>query len=171
MENEPGEVKLALKWSVPITLAAMLLAWASEQVALLMGFNPPPQDLVRIFTDPNVAWQVKAKLAAIAVLVAPVVEEIVFRKWLFRICWWAEKHARGAEWRDAGVFPLVSALASGAMFAIVHLHAATFVPLWFLGVAFAWLYWKSGTIMSSMLCHFIFNLVNFSLCLLCVGAQ
>ena len=69
------------------------------------------------------------------------------------------------------MFPLVSALASGAMFAIVHLHAATFVPLWFLGVAFAWLYWKSGTIMSSMLCHFIFNLVNFSLCLLCVGAQ
>ena len=66
---------------------------------------------------------------------------------------------------EEGKFPLVAALVSGAVFAAVHLHAATFVPLWFLGVAFAWLYWKSGTIFSSMLCHFLFNLINFTLCL------
>ena len=163
---------LALKWFVPITLAAMGLAWISEQVALLLGFEPPPQDLVKLFTNPNVAWQIKAKYAAIAVLLAPVLEELVFRMGLFRLCLWCGRRIKKADaevWNGTPAFPVVSALISGAVFAAVHLHAATFVPLWFLGVAFAWLYWKSGSVFSSMLCHFLFNLVNLVICLF-IGA-
>ena len=81
---------------------------------------------------------------------------------LFNLCRWI---GRKLKRETEGKFPIVAALVSGAVFAAVHLHAATFVPLWFLGVAFAWLYWKSGTIFSSMLCHFLFNLINFTLCL------
>ncbi len=159
-------MKLALKWFLPITLAAMGLAWGSEQVALLLGFDPPPQDLVKLFTDPNIAWQVKAKYAAFAVIAAPVVEEFVFRMGLFNLCrWCGRKMGRQGEG-----FPWIAALVSGAVFAAVHLHAATFLPLWFLGVAFAWLYWASGKIASSMLCHFLFNVINLSLCLL-IGAE
>ena len=155
-------MKLALKWFLPITLVAMGLAWCSEQVALLLGFDPPPQDLVKLFTDPKVAWQIKAKFAVFALVIAPVLEEIIFRMGLFNLCRWVgRKLKRGTE----GKFPIVAAFVSGAVFAAVHLHAATFVPLWFLGVAFAALYWKSGTIFSSMLCHFLFNLINFTLCL------
>ena len=160
---------LALKWFVPITLTAMGLAWISEQVALLLGFEPPPQDLVKLFTNPNVAWQIKAKYAAIAVLLAPVLEELIFRMGLVRFCLWCGRRIKKADaevWNGTPAFPAVSALISGAVFAAVHLHAATFVPLWFLGVAFAWLYWKSGTVFSSMLCHFLFNLVNLVLCLI-----
>ena len=156
-------MNLALKWFLPITLAAMGLAWGSEQVALLLGFNPPPQDLVKLFTDPKVAWQIKAKFAGFALVIAPVVEEVIFRMGLFNLCRWI---GRKLKWGTEGKFPLVAALVSGAVFAAVHLHAATFVPLWFLGVAFAGLYWKSGTIFSSMLCHFLFNLINFTLCIL-----
>ena len=157
-------MKLALRWFVPITLIAMVLAWVSEQVALLLGFDPPPQDLVKLFTDPNVAWRIKARFAALAVLAAPVVEELVFRMGLFNLCRWAGKKMKGGE--GGGQFPLASALVSGVVFAAVHLHAATFLPLWFLGAAFAWLYWKSGTIWSSTLCHFLFNLINFSFCII-----
>lgn len=160
---------LALKWFMPITLAAMGLALFSEQVALLFGFEPPPQDLVRLFTDPNIAWAVKAKYAAIAVVVAPVLEELVFRMGLYRLCVWCGKRIVVSEDDGAGYgksrFPIVSAMLSGAVFAVVHLHAATFLPLWFLGVAFAWLYWRSGTVFSPMLCHFLFNTVNLVLCL------
>ena len=163
---------LALKWFAPITLAAMGLAWISEQVALLLGFEPPPQDLVKLFTNPNVAWQIKAKYAAIAVLLAPVIEELIFRMGLFRFCLWGGRRFKKEEievWNRPSSFPVISALMSGAVFAAVHFHAATFVPLWFLGVAFAWLYWKSGTVFSSILCHFLFNLVNLVLCLV-IGA-
>ena len=155
-------MKLALKWFLPITLVAMGLAWGSEQIALLLGFDPPPQDLVKLFTDPKVAWQIKAKFAVFALVIAPVLEEIIFRMGLFNLGRWI---GRKLKRETEGKFPLVAALVSGAVFAAVHLHAATFVPLWFLGVAFAGLYWKSGTIFSSMLCHFLFNLINFTLCL------
>lgn len=160
---------LTLKWFVPITLTAMALAWISEQAALLLGFDPPPQDLVRLFTDPNVLWSVKAKYAAIAVVAAPILEEMIFRAGLFRFCNWCGRRVRfsgtNREKRDEHTFPLVAALVSGAVFAAVHLHAATFAPLWFLGVAFAWLYWRSKSICTSMLCHFLFNSVNLVLCL------
>lgn len=156
-------MKLALKWFLPILAAAMLLAWISEQVALLLGFDPPPQDLVKIFTDPDVAWAIKAKYAAIAVILAPVVEELLFRKGVFNfIAWCIRKIVKS----DKNTFPVVSATVSGAIFAAVHFHAATFLPLWFLGVAFAWLYWKSGTVKSPMICHFLFNLFNLLMCLL-----
>ena len=159
-------MKLALKWFVPITLVAMGLAWCSEQVALLLGFEPPPQDLVKLFTNPNVAWSVKAKYAVIAVLGAPVLEELIFRKGLFRLCIWCERKVKGgsADGEADASFPVVSALVSGALFAAVHFHAATFLPLWFLGAAFAWLYWRSNKVFSPMLCHFLFNLINFVLC-------
>lgn len=163
-------MKLALKWFLPITLAAMGLAWVSEQVALLLGFDPPPQDLVKLFTDPNVAWPVKAKYAVLAVIAAPVVEELIFRMGLFNLCRWIGRKLRSTQTpKHSNTFPLVAAVVSGAVFAAVHIHAATFVPLWFLGVAFAWLYWRSGTIRSSILCHFLFNLINLSLCLLIGG--
>ncbi len=160
-------MRTALRWFPPILLAAMGLAWASEQVALLLGYDPPPQDLVLLFTNPGVSWAVKAKFAAWALLVAPVIEELVFRMGLFNLMRWASRWIRRRLGRDGGgTFPLFSALASGAVFAAVHFHAATFAPLWFLGVAWAWLYWKSGTIRSPMLCHFLFNATNLVLCLL-----
>ncbi len=164
-------MKLALKWFVPFTLAAMGLAWVSEQVAVLLGFElPDPQPLVQLFTNPDVPWTVKAKYAAL-VMSAPIYEEIIFRMGLFRFFVWCRRkiaERRRADGVSAMVksgFPVAAALISGALFAAVHLHAATFAPLWFLGVAFAWLYWKSGTILSPILCHFLFNLIELSLCL------
>ena len=88
---------LALKWFLPITLMAMGLAWCSEQVALLMGFEPPPQDLVKLFTNPSIAWQIKAKYAAFAVIAAPIIEELLFRMGLFRFCRWCGKFIQGRD--------------------------------------------------------------------------
>ena len=52
------------------------------------------------------------------------------------------------------------------LFAFVHVNAATFIPLWFLGVAFAWLYVRTGTLLAPMAVHFIFNAINLTFCLL-----
>jgi membrane protease YdiL (CAAX protease family) len=166
-------MKLAFKWFIPITLIAMGLAWCSEQVALLLGFDPVPQDLVKLFTNPGISWTIKAKYAALTIIAAPVIEELIFRKGLFRFCIWCGRKMNGCSCADADcspAFPMVSALISGAIFAAAHFHAATFLPLWFLGVAFAWLYWRSNTIFSPMLCHFLFNLINFVLCVT-LGAE
>ena len=55
--------------------------------------------------------------------------------------------------------------ASGFVFALVHVNAATFLALWFLGAAFAWLYKRTGSILAPMAAHFLFNLLNLALCL------
>ena len=40
-------MKLALNWFVPITLVAMGLAWASEKIIVMLGFElPSPQPLL-----------------------------------------------------------------------------------------------------------------------------
>ena len=156
-------MKLALKWSLPITVAAMAIAWLSEQAAPFCGLDPSPQPLVELFTNPSVAIAEKVKWAAFAVLVAPVIEEFLFRMCLFNLFRWTGRKILQSG--RSGAFPWASAVLSGAVFAAIHFHAVTFPALLFLGAAFAWLYWKSGTIASPMLCHCIFNSVNLALCL------
>ena len=74
---------------------------------------------------------------------------------------------RGIVFRGlAKSMPIWAAMAvSGFLFALIHVNAATFVPLWFLGVAFAWLYWKTNSILAPMTAHFLFNLLNLVLVL------
>ena len=57
-------------------------------------------------------------------------------------------------------------LLAGFLFALVPITPATFIPLWFLGIAFAWLYVRTGTLLAPMAVHFTFNAVNLALCLL-----
>ena len=42
---------------------------------------------------------------------------------------------------------------------------ATFLPLAFLGAAFAWTYEKTGKLHAAMTVHLLFNLLNMALCL------
>ena len=53
--------------------------------------------------------------------------------------------------------------ASGFLFALVHVNAASFLPLWFLGCAFAELYRRTGTILAPMTAHALFNAANLAL--------
>lgn len=158
------------RYYLPVTLVAMALAWVSTQVATWAGYDLPPQDLVKFFTNPNVPWMRKVQYGALALVVCPPVEEVIFRLGLFNgLDWLFGKFTRRPAF-DAARFPWAAALASGIVFAAVHQNAATLVPLWFLGVAFAWVYRKGGTIWASVYCHVFFNLVNFVLCLLCPDA-
>ena len=52
---------------------------------------------------------------------------------------------------------------SSAVFAIVHVNAASFVALCFLGCAFAELYRRTGTIIAPMTAHALFNAANLAL--------
>jgi len=131
-----------------ICLLAFGLEWCSmtilEQVFML---KPPAQDLVTWLKPGFYPDGVRYALMATAVLQAPLLEEILFRGIVFRGL--------------LRVMPSVAAmLVSGFLFAAIHVNAATFIPLWYLGVAFAWLYWRTGSILAPMTCHFLFNLTN-----------
>ena len=84
-----------------------------------------------------------------AVVVAPSVEEYIFRGWGM-ICLPLEKH------------PYISIFLNGLLFALFHFELAVIIPLLFLGCMLAWVRYKSGSILPGI----VFHLINNSLALL-----
>lgn len=75
-----------------------------------------------------------------AVVVAPIVEEIFFRGFLFA-------GLRGRYgWQKAAVL-------SSALFAVIHLQPTAILPIFLLGLVFAFLYQRSGSIWPAVLMH------------------
>jgi len=88
---------------------------------------------------------------ALFVVVAPVLEETLFR-WVF--------------WRlpRPGI-PVIPAITSSALFSAAHYITMpwpnnAFIALFFFGLAQCWLYQKTGALWCAMLNHGLFNLVN-----------
>ncbi len=79
-----------------------------------------------------------------AAVVAPVVEEIFFRGFVFsglRNRW---------DWKKA-------ALASAGLFALAHIIPTSVLPIFVLGLIFAFLYHESGSIWPGILMHMLTN--------------
>ena len=146
-------VKTALVAFLPICLLALGLEWATTTILeKAFGITLAAQDLVKWLQPGTYALPVRLALFAFVLFEAPLLEEPLFRGIIFRGC--------------ARSMPMWAAMAaSGFLFALVHVNAATFIALWYLGVAFAWLYRRTGSILAPMTAHFLFNLLNLVLCL------
>lgn len=87
--------------------------------------------------------QIAPWLVVLAVVVAPMCEEFIFRGLIF-----------GGLRRSLGLWPAV--LASAAIFAIVH-PAIAVIPVFGLGVCAALVYEQTGFLLAPMLAHAIYN--------------
>jgi membrane protease YdiL (CAAX protease family) len=137
-------------WMLPATL---LLSFGFNELAQLCGFELPQQEVVVWMTSPDCVLASKVIIAILAVVEAPILEELLFRRFVFRAfltrC------------------PLaVALLASGALFAAVHGYIATFLPLTLLGAFFGWIYYRTGRLTAAIFFHFLFNLSNLLLMIL-----
>lgn len=141
-------------WTVLVAAAVFagssLLGWLGE----LLGIRPAP-------TNQPLMQQALAHyplfLVAFAVLLAPAYEELLFRRVLFGRFWAAGKPGTGM-------------LLSGLAFAFIHEVPGSsangpvaIAQLWLvyggMGIAFAWLYRKTGTLWASIAAHAINNAV------------
>jgi membrane protease YdiL (CAAX protease family) len=117
----------------------MILSFAFNLVYsfFLALFNLRAQvDLVPIFTELSSPWW----LLVAGVVVAPVVEEVFFRGFVFAgLC-------RRYNWQKA-------ALISSALFAVIHLQPLSVIPIFILGYIFAYLYHRSNSIWPAILMH------------------
>jgi membrane protease YdiL (CAAX protease family) len=111
------------------------------------GLEQQPQVVFQWLKDDSVPCGMRLGLIAAAVCIAPIVVEFVFRGILFRALL---RHRR---------FPY-AALLSGAYFALVHLHAPSFLPLLALGVTFSAGYAATGSILTPIVMHTLFNGVS-----------
>ncbi len=96
-------------------------------------------------------WWQRAQVLLLAVVLAPVVEETVFRGVLYR------QLRLSVQW-SAGIGMLISALVTGVIFALIHPQGVLAVPaLAALAVAFAFAREWRGSLIAPMIMHGISN--------------
>jgi membrane protease YdiL (CAAX protease family) len=141
-------ILFALYTFVPICLIAFALMFGSTAILEKgFGIKAAGQDLVTWLQPGTYPLSTRILLMVFAVFEAPLIEEPLFRGIMFR--------------GFAKVMPIWVAMAmSGFVFALIHVNAASFLSLWFLGYAFAWLYLRTGSILAPMTAHFLFNSLN-----------
>ncbi len=144
-------IKFATICAPALTLIALGLNWlGAHAIKWCTGIEPSDQELVKCFADGNYSLTLRAALVLVVLFQAPLLEEPIFRGVIFR--------------GFAKSLPLWAAvLLSGGIFALVHVNAASFIALWFLGVSFALLYHRTGSILAPMTAHFLFNATNLAL--------
>lgn len=108
----------------------------------LLAFGQRAQEPIVPFFGEG-AWAF-VSVFGVAAILAPLVEEILFRGFLFG----------GLRTR---LSPLRAALVSGAIFGAIHLQPLAFPALFLLGVLLALLYHRTGSLWAPILMHFCIN--------------
>ncbi len=136
-------------WLPPVAaVGAWIAVIAYSAILMAFGVEAKQEEVEELFDSRAVL-----PLAGVAiVLAAPLAEEIFFRGFIF-----------------PGLlrpFGLVGAMViSGFLFAIFHVTGpdtlGLVLPFGLIGMLFAWLYYRTGSLWASITTHLIFNLVSF----------
>jgi membrane protease YdiL (CAAX protease family) len=130
----------------------LLLISAKGAEAVLRAFGLPTerQGLIDMFANADSPWLL-AIMITLAVVIAPLTEELVFRAGLFRFL-----RTRIPRWLALGI--------SALLFASLHVHWPTLegltslVPLMVLAIIFSLAYERTGHIGTAIVAHGLFNL-------------
>lgn len=121
---------------------------AANVVAGLVADLPRTQDLLR-FGDTGADV---ALLAFLVVLAAPLAEETFFRGFLL------QGLARRFSFWPAAVL-------TSAAFALAHVWWQLYLPIFVLGLAFAWLFWRTGSLWAPIAAHATINATSLAVAL------
>lgn len=127
-----------------------LLAWpiayigiaAYAYVASLTGIDllEPSSTVPQAITRDDTAF---ALTVALAVVAAPVSEEMFFRGFIF------SGLLRRGFW--------FAAVISSTAFTLAHFDPGSIIPFFWVGVLLSWLYWSRGSLWDSIIFHALFN--------------
>jgi len=138
-----GTVRAATTGALLLVAAYPLIAVADAITQRFLRNGSGRQNIVEMFSGSNTMQQ-RVLIIVLAVAVAPIAEELVFRFFLY-----------GVLRRYLGRFAAL--LISALLFAAVHQHLPSFVPLLVLGSCFTIAYEWSGSILVPMAMHSLFN--------------
>ncbi len=117
-----------------------LAQWAAYQIS---GPDASPQAIVTFLLE-NSGWRERLAVAAIAVVAAPLTEEIIFRGCLY-----------GISRQFAGRLPAI--FFSAVVFALIHGHLPSLPGLLVLSIALCLVYERTGSLWSCIGLHALFN--------------
>jgi hypothetical protein len=143
----------AFAWALAtVTLAlplALLLSRLSAQFITSLRMEPQEQHTLKVL-QVSVGLGQRICFGLAAIVLAPIVEEILFRGILYPVV-----KQRG--------HPALALAGTSLLFAAIHYNLMTFVPLTFLAVALTWVYEKTDNLLAPIATHCIFNATNFFL--------
>lgn len=126
-----------------LVLAYPLVYSVDWLVVKFGGAESSRQEIVELFSSSNSLSQ-RIVVILLAVVVAPMTEEFVFRFFLFKV---VSRFGGRA----------VAVLVTGVLFAAVHAHLPSFAPLFILAVCLSLAYEWSGSLLVPMTMHSTFN--------------
>jgi len=138
-----------------LLLAAMPFLFAASWVSQTgLGTDAQPQEIVKFFVEASRKSNYKAIVATMgmAVICAPVMEEFIFRGYLY-----------GVMKRYFGITGGI--LINASLFAAIHLSETSLAALFLLAVCFTIAYEFTGSLLVNICMHSLFNLTNLLLLL------
>jgi membrane protease YdiL (CAAX protease family) len=132
--------------ALPLTLG---LNKACEILLTQLAGKAEAQPSMKIL-EISISLPQRLYFAFTAIVLAPLLEEILFRAILYR----------GIKQRG---HPRLALFGSALLFATIHLSLLTFVPLAVLAIILALLYDKADNLMAPIVAHSLFNAANFIL--------
>jgi membrane protease YdiL (CAAX protease family) len=133
-----GVLGLLLLLPVVLVVSAGYTGWLQARWPDL-----EPQETVKLFLESD-GLATKWIMAGAAVIVAPLVEETVFRGFVYGVL---------KRYSDTWF----AALMSSAMFALAHFHLGSALPLFVLAMGFTLAYERTGSLLVPMVMHALFN--------------
>jgi uncharacterized protein len=150
--RQPRLLSIAL-FALALAVVASPVTWAISSLVIkiitLLHQTPDQQVAVQVLETTKAPAQ-RAVFALAAIVMAPFVEEILFRGILYPLL----KHHG---------YPRLALWGTSLLFAAVHIHLATFVPLFVFGMILVWIYERTDTLLAPILTHATFNTINFLL--------
>jgi len=141
-------------WAVLVALGVFAFSTVTGLLADRLGIKPVPTNL-SLMDEALAHWPWLA--VAFAVLIAPAYEELLFRRVLF-----GRLLAAGKPWLGM----LLSSLAFALLHEIPGLSGngvLAICQLWLvygaMGAAFAWLYWRTGSLWAAIIAHGLNNAI------------
>ena len=141
-----GFVRALSTGTILLLAAYPLILLANTITQRLFGSDSSKQNIVEVFSGSHTIAQ-RIMIIVFAVAIAPVVEEFLFRFFLY-----------GVIKRYLGSF--LGIIVNAVLFAAAHTHYPSFVPLFVLGSCFTIAYEWSGSILVAMTMHSLFNSVT-----------
>lgn len=131
-----------------LIVAALFLAlpfvYAAQWIGFRIGGAQTELQPVMTYLLGNPGWQGRLAVAVIAIVAAPLAEELIFRGCLYRIL-----KQYGGRYFALGFSALI--------FAVIHAHLPSLGGLFILAVALALVYEYTGSLWAPILMHALFN--------------
>ncbi len=141
-------VVLAVMAAVLVLPVARALQQLTARLMTSTHLHPEPQQVVREIQKGGMSPLHQVFLAGLALIAAPIVEELLFRGIIYPTV------------KRAG-FPKLALWGTSILFALTHENAPAFLSLVFLAVILTLLYENTGTLLAPILAHSCFNTINF----------